>query len=128
VRSVATVVVFVIDPSEKCGYSVEEQERLLARWTEELPRLPILAVETKCDLVRRANDRPKVSAVTGEGIPEIEARIREVVRPRGELPPVQEALTEPEIPERETAGSTDSDADNLGPRPATRRRRTGGSG
>jgi len=105
VRGVATVVVFVIDPSETCGYSVEEQERLLARWKEEFPQLPIIAVETKCDLVRRSTDRLHVSAITGEGLTTLESQVRALVRPRGELPPVQEALVEkppvpPEIEER----------------------------
>lgn len=94
VGNVATVVLFVIDPSETCGYPVDEQERLLSRWHEEFPGLPILAVETKCDLVRRSTDRLQVSATTGEGLDVLEARVRELVRPRGELPPVQEALTE----------------------------------
>lgn len=94
VRGVATVVLFVIDPSEKCGYTLDDQERLLHRWQEEFPQLPIVEVETKCDLFRRATDRLQVSATTGEGIETLEARVRALVRPRGELPPMQEALTE----------------------------------
>jgi nucleolar GTP-binding protein len=105
VGGAATVVLFVIDPSEKCGYPVADQERLLARWHEEFPRLPILAVETKCDLVRRSTDRLQVSATTGEGIDELEARIRELVRPRGELPPIQEAVTEGPLEAYEEPGS-----------------------
>src|SRR5208283_1259456 len=93
-RGVSTVVVFVIDPSGKCGYPVEEQEQLLARWKEEFPQLPIIAVETKCDLVRRPTDRLQVSATTGEGLESLEAQVRELVRPRGELPPMQEAVVE----------------------------------
>jgi len=116
VEEAATVVLFVIDPSETCGYPVEEQERLLARWTEEFPALPIVPVETKSDLVRRDTDRLRVSATTGEGLPELEARIRSLVRPRGELPPIQDAITEdmsvgetvpserPESPGRPTRG------------------------
>ena len=95
VRGAANVVLFVIDPSGKCGYPVEEQERLLSRWKEEFPQLPILAVETKCDIVRRPTDRLKVSATTGEGLESLEAQVRELVRPRGDLPPVQDAITEP---------------------------------
>ena len=94
VGGVATVVVFVIDPSGKCGYPVEEQEQLLARWKEEFPHLPIIAVETKCDLVRRPTDRLQVSATTGEGLESLEAQVRDLVRPRGELPPMQEAVIE----------------------------------
>ena len=94
VAGAATVVLFVIDPSEKCGYTVEEQEHLLGRWQEEFPRLPIVAVETKCDLVRRSTDRLQVSATTGEGLEALEEKVRALVRPRGELPPMQEAVTE----------------------------------
>jgi len=103
VGGAATVVLFVIDPSEKCGYPVDDQERLLARWREEFPRLPIVAVETKCDLLRRTTDRLQVSATTGEGIDELESRIRELVRPRGELPPIQEAVTEAPLEEYDAA-------------------------
>ena len=74
---------------------IAEQERLLGRWREEFPRLPILEVETKADLLKRPGDRPKVSAVTGEGLEDLQRKVRELVRPRGELPPIQEELTEP---------------------------------
>jgi nucleolar GTP-binding protein len=98
------VVLFVIDPSETCGYPIAEQERLLARWRDEFPQLPILAVETKCDLARRPTDRLQVSATTGEGLPELSSRVRDLVRPRGELPPIQEAVTE--APFEEYSGPT----------------------
>lgn len=104
VGGVATVVLFVIDPSETCGYPIDEQERLLARWRDEFPQLPILAVETKCDLARRPTDRLQVSATTGEGLPELSSRVRDLVRPRGELPPIQEAVTE--APFEEYSGPT----------------------
>jgi len=100
VQTVATVVLFVIDPSEKCGYSLDDQERLLHRWQEEFPQLPIVAVETKCDVVRRPTERLQVSATTGEGLEALQARIRALVRPRGELPPIRDEVTEtlPEVP------------------------------
>ncbi|HXY12367.1 MAG TPA: GTPase [Thermoplasmata archaeon] len=122
VQRLATVVLFVIDPSEKCGYSVEEQERLLLRWQEEFPQLPIVAVETKCDLVRRPTDHLQVSAVTGEGIPALEAQVRSMVRPRGELPPMQEAVTEePPEPERPSEPDEPSTSRRSRGRHATRR-------
>jgi nucleolar GTP-binding protein len=107
VGGVATAVLYVIDPSEECGYPVAEQERLLARWREEFPQLPILAVETKCDLVRRPTDRLQVSATTGEGLSALEAQVRELVRPRGELPPIQDAITE--VPPEEFAEPEDEE-------------------
>jgi len=94
VGGAASVVLFVIDPSGKSGYSPEEQEQLLGRWRDEFSSLPFVIVETKSDLVRRSNDRLKVSATTGEGIDALESRIRALVRPKGELPPMQEELVE----------------------------------
>ena len=115
VRGAATVVLFVLDPSGRSGYPIEEQERLLDRWRSEFPNLPIIPVETKCDLLRRPNDRLRVSAVTGEGIPELEAAVRTLVRPKGELPPIQDAVTEGATPDYEERGFPDPEA--LGKRP-----------
>ena len=94
VRSAATVVLFILDPSGTSGHSMEEQEALLARWREEFPALPIVAVETKADLSTTPSDRPKVSAVTGQGIEELLRTIRGMVRPKGELPPMEESVVE----------------------------------
>lgn len=109
VGNVATLVLFVLDPSESCGYPIEEQERLLTRWQEEFPGLPIFPVETKSDLVQRSNERLKVSAKTGKGISELQAKVREVVRPKGEMPPIRDAETEelPADPARRRKGSTE---------------------
>ena len=95
VRRAATVVLFVLDPTDGSGHSLEEQERLLERWRVEFPSLPIVAVETKSDLRRSSSDRPKVSALTGEGIDALLGTIRSLVRPKGALPPLEEATEEP---------------------------------
>ncbi len=96
VRSAATVVLFVLDPSGTAGVELAEQEQLLERWRIEFPHLPILAVETKADLGQSASDRPKVSALTGEGVESLWQAIRDLVRPRGELPPLEESVVAPE--------------------------------
>ncbi len=101
VARAANVVLFVLDPSGSSGYPIEEQERLLARWREEFPQLPIVAVETKSDLVRRSTDRPAVSAKTGEGLDRLWAALRERFVPREPLPPVQEAVEAPYVEESE---------------------------
>ncbi len=124
VHSAATVVLFVLDPSESSGYSIAEQEGLLQRWREEYPTLPIVAVETKSDLVQRENDRPHVSARTGEGVDALWAEIRRQVRPTGALPPLQEALEETP-PELAAGREVDVAAEDEEPRP--RRRRSGRS-
>ncbi len=102
VARAATAVLFVLDPSGSAGYPIEEQERLLERWREEFPNLEILAVETKCDLLRRATDRLKVSSTTGEGIEELRRELeRRLVPPRtaaGHGPVVVDIPDEPEEP------------------------------
>jgi nucleolar GTP-binding protein len=104
VGQAATVVLFVIDPTGSSGYTLEEQEALLARWRDEYPTLPIVDVETKADLARRTTQRPRVSATTGEGIEELWTTLRTHLRPRGELPPLEEATVEsgPEAREPES--------------------------
>jgi nucleolar GTP-binding protein len=117
VSRAATVVLFVIDPTGTSGHTLDEQESLLERWKAEFPNLPIIPVETKCDLARRPGDRTQVSAVTGEGIEELLLRIRSQVTPRGELPPMQEELVE-ELPNVEDIGM-----DEASPPPRARRTR-----
>jgi len=109
VRRAATVVLFVVDPTGSSGYSLAEQESLLDRWREEYPGLPIVDVETKSDLAPEATRRPRVSAVTGEGIDKLWRTLRELMRPRGELPPIEEPTIEPES-ESEEASEPTTDA------------------
>ena len=79
VERAADVVLFVLDPSGTSGYSVAEQERLLARWREELGEKPMVVVESKADLVPdRTTDRLRVSAITGEGIEELRRDIESI--------------------------------------------------
>ena len=94
VGKVATVVLFVIDPTGASGYTLEEQEALLGRWREEYSVLPIVDVETKADLARRATTRLRVSATTGEGIDDLWAALRTHLALRGELPPLEETIEE----------------------------------
>jgi nucleolar GTP-binding protein len=95
----ATVVLFVIDPTGGSGYTLADQEALLARWREEYPDLPIVEVETKADLGGRPTDRLKVSARSGEGIDRLWSELRARMTPRGELPPMEEAIEE--VPDAE---------------------------
>lgn len=97
VERAATLVVFLIDPSESCGYPLPDQERLLARWREELPDVPFLVVATKSDLVKGPSSWMRVSAKSGEGIDELRRSISEVLRsrradpgPSGSIPGVRD--------------------------------------
>jgi nucleolar GTP-binding protein len=92
VERAASIVLFVIDPSESSGYSIEEQERLLARWQEEMPGRPIIVVESKSDIAPdRGSGRLRVSAVTGEGLDALRDAIQAVRS--AQPPPISEEET-----------------------------------
>jgi nucleolar GTP-binding protein len=91
VERAATAVLFVLDPTASCGYPLEEQERLLARWREEFPSLPFVVVDTKSDLLKPPDDRLHVSARTGEGLDELWTALRAALPVgAGALPPTTE--------------------------------------
>ncbi len=120
VGQAATVVLFVIDPTGTSGYTLEEQEALLGRWRTEYPELPIVDVETKCDLARRPTTRLRVSASSGEGLDELWQELRQRLRPTGALPPMQEATVEAE-PSSEGSPPTDEPPARSGRRSRSRR-------
>ncbi|AKG91716.1 small GTP-binding protein domain [Geoglobus ahangari] len=68
-RHLADVVVFVIDPTESCGFELEKQLSLLEEVREEFD-LPVIEIYSKADL-HSFRDRRAVSVVTGEGIEEL---------------------------------------------------------
>lgn len=73
VMNVADVVLFIIDPSEHCGYPIEVQRRLLDE-VAGLVSVPIVAVANKSDIVRSDRDLT-MSTETGEGVSEILERL-----------------------------------------------------
>ncbi|WP_456369596.1 NOG1 family protein [Geoglobus sp.] len=73
-RHLADVIVFVIDPTESCGFELEKQLSLLDEVREEFD-LPLIEVYSKADLHDR-RDRHAVSVVTGEGIEELVDMLR----------------------------------------------------
>ena len=100
VEHAATLVVFLIDPSESCGYPLPDQQRLLAQWREELPNVPFLIVghEVRPRSGRRGTGW--VSAKTGEGVAELRESIgrersrlrRAQAAPADSIPGVQRHL------------------------------------
>lgn len=73
-KYLANIVVFLLDPSETCGYSMEEQETLLLEVKNSLG-VPVLEVENKVDLLRTESPRIKISAKTGEGVDSLVSEI-----------------------------------------------------
>ncbi len=76
VHTGATLILFVLDPTGGSGYPLEDQERLLTRWREELPQVPLIEVETKSDLLKTGSGRLAVSAKTGAGLEQLDRRLR----------------------------------------------------
>ena len=63
---IADVCLFLIDPSEHCGFSLEEQQRLLEE-VRSLVQVPVLVTCSKADIVR-TSDGLSMSTATGEGV------------------------------------------------------------
>lgn len=67
-RYLTDVMVFVIDPSETCGYGLDVQEKLLANIQSSFEGVTIIVAESKSDLGTRDNDRLKFSSQSGDGM------------------------------------------------------------
>jgi len=78
-RHAADAVLFLIDMSETAGYTIAEQEHLLAQTEREMMGIPLVVAETKADLVRSTTSRLKISPVTGEGLKELQDAITKVL-------------------------------------------------
>jgi nucleolar GTP-binding protein len=75
------VVLFILDPSEHCGYPLESQLSLvedLRGWM----KLPMLVVANKTDILRYP-DVPEMSTYSGQGVNEILERLLEILDSRG---------------------------------------------
>ncbi len=72
VRHLADCILFVIDPTESCGYAIDRQLSLL----EEVKELgkPVVEVYSKADM-HSMRDRLAVSCVTGEGLKELKEKL-----------------------------------------------------
>jgi nucleolar GTP-binding protein len=67
----ANLIVFVIDPSEYCGYATDSQLHILTDIKSRFEGIPIIEVENKVDIMRSETSRIKISALGGEGIEEM---------------------------------------------------------
>lgn len=64
----ANVTVFIIDPSETCGYSLKEQQNLLSEIKRLFEDVHLIVVENKVDLKQTRSSNLKISCTTGGGI------------------------------------------------------------
>jgi nucleolar GTP-binding protein len=77
----ADVVLFILDPSEECGFPVENQRRLLAA-VQGMVEVPVVAAVNKADR-RREEGYLNMSTTTGEGV---DAVLDAVLRTRAARP------------------------------------------
>jgi nucleolar GTP-binding protein len=81
IQFLKAAVMFMIDPSESCGYKIEDQKRLLAEIKENF-KLPLLVVANKAD--RPEFRKPEeaelsISTITEEGIEEVINKLLEMI-------------------------------------------------
>jgi len=69
ITNTADVVLFILDASEHCGYSLDDQKRLLLE-IEHLLDVPVVTVANKAD-IRGLEGYPAMSTLTGEGVEEV---------------------------------------------------------
>jgi nucleolar GTP-binding protein len=74
----ANIVVFMIDPTEQCGYPVEKQEKLLEYLRKDI-FVPIIVVENKSDIYNSNRECLKISCKTGQGIDELKDNIIKIL-------------------------------------------------
>jgi len=73
-RHLGDVILFIIDPSESCGYPIDEQMGLLGEVKREFD-LPMLVVSNKCDLEVCDRGDMQMSVETGENLDEVLSRL-----------------------------------------------------
>lgn len=64
----ADIIVFVLDPSETCGYSVTDQHQLLDQMHHLFPKASIIVVENKGDIAKSSSKNLIISCENGQGI------------------------------------------------------------
>jgi nucleolar GTP-binding protein len=67
-RYLTDVMVFILDPSETCGYSMEKQNALLDAVKKSFSGVPIIVAESKSDIINRRGENISFSVETGEGM------------------------------------------------------------
>lgn len=79
-RYLTDVMLFVIDPSETCGFSREVQEKLLSNVQESFTGIPIIVAESKSDVMKTDDGRIFFSAQSGENMDALTDLVRKEMR------------------------------------------------
>jgi len=79
-RYLTHVILFILDPSETCGYPMEKQEALLESVRRGFEGVPIIVAESKSDLFTRDTDNIRFSAETGDNMEQLQEIILKELR------------------------------------------------
>lgn len=74
-RYLTNVMVFMLDPSESCGYSMDKQNALLESVQKGFEGVDIIVVESKSDLKKTDSENLFFSTETGENLEELRSLI-----------------------------------------------------
>ena len=96
-KHLGRVIVYIFDPSEYCGYPVDEQTHLFEEIYREFGEFPFIVVLNKVDIAEEEKIRTieefirskgleplRVSALNGEGLDELRKKVVGVVKPLAE--------------------------------------------
>ncbi|WP_455392687.1 NOG1 family protein [[Eubacterium] cellulosolvens] len=70
-KYLANLIIFVLDPTEHCGYTIDEQNRLLVELRKLFGEIKIIAIENKMDISQTDTANLKISALDGTGLDEL---------------------------------------------------------
>jgi nucleolar GTP-binding protein len=76
----ADMIVFMIDPSETCGYSLKDQYNMLGQIKKLFEDVPIVVVENKADLKKTDSSEFKISCENKEGIDQLATDILRMIK------------------------------------------------
>jgi len=76
----ADIIVFMIDPSETCGYSLKNQYNMLGQIKKLFEDVPIVVVENKADLKKTDSSEFKISCENKEGIDQLATEILRMIK------------------------------------------------
>jgi nucleolar GTP-binding protein len=95
-KHLGDVIIYIFDPSEYCGFPIEEQMHLFEEIHREFGELPFIVVLNKVDIadeekirkiekfIRSKGLEPlRISALSGEGLDELKRRVVEIIEPKG---------------------------------------------
>jgi len=79
----ADIIVFVIDPSETCGYPLKDQYHMLKHIKKLFTDTPFIVVENKTDITKTTSADHKISCKSAEGIEKLKNDILQILQTSG---------------------------------------------